>query len=186
MNTTLKTWKRVAKILKYNVNVRERSTFDALYTKYWEPLFLFAYKISGSKELSQDVVQEVFFNFWQNNRQAAVQNIEAYLFQSVKYQIFNHFKDKRFNTLELNESFETYLVEQLEEDDTVNSATLLDLLETLPEKRKEIVYLNKFQGLSISEIALELDLSHQTVKNQLHRAIKHLKASLKEAYGFFF
>ncbi|UNY99788.1 RNA polymerase sigma-70 factor [Zhouia spongiae] len=178
----------MGKVLKHNNNVTVNSAFDALYTKYWEPLFLYACKISGSKELSQDIVQEVFFSLWQHQHISDIKNIEGYLFQSVKYQVFKSYRDKRFDTLQLNEDFEAYLIDQIEGDtnEEVSNSILLKLLDGLPEKRKEIVYLNKFQGLSVSEIAKELDISSQTVKNQLHRALKHLKTSLKEVYFFFF
>ncbi|UGU15680.1 RNA polymerase sigma-70 factor [Sinomicrobium kalidii] len=174
------------KELAYNLKGSAGEAFDRLYIRYWEPLFSFAYKFSGSRALSQDVVQEVFFSLWQKRASVEVNNIEAYLYQSVKYRLFRAYKNKEFPTDRIDRDFENYLVEHTASESSEQTELLRKLLEQLPEKRKEILYLSKYQNLSNAEIAEELNLSTQTVKNQLSRAIKSLRTLLKESCFLFF
>ena len=162
----------------------DTAAFKEIYTAYWEPLFVFAYKISKSRELSQDIVQDVFFSLWKRLPVDTVENIESYLFQSVKYQIFKAYKSNKLQVEPLKQDFENYLVESLEEEQPDRIQEALKLLEKLPEKRKEIL-LSKFQGLSIQEIAEEFNISSQTVKNQLSKAFKFLSGGLSESSLLF-
>lgn len=158
--------------------------FNEIYAAYWEPLFVFAYKISKSRELSQDIVQDVFFSLWKRLPIDTVENIEPYLFQSVKYQIYNSYKNDKFHTEPLKQDFENYLVESLEDERPDKLKEVMELVERLPEKRKEIM-LSKFQGLNNQEIAEEFNLSSQTVKNQLGKAFKALRGGLPKTSLFF-
>jgi RNA polymerase sigma factor (sigma-70 family) len=76
----------------------------------------------------------------------------------------------------------------------VEGATTMDLLNEkelqhalsvavnhLPAKMKEIYLLSRQQHKTIAEIAQELSLSEQTVKNQLSKALLRLRMHLKEA-----
>jgi RNA polymerase sigma-70 factor (ECF subfamily) len=60
---------------------------------------------------------------------------------------------------------------------------LYALLERLPEKRKEILVMNKIKEMDIDEIARVLNLSKQTVKNQLSSALKQLRFHSNETSG---
>ena len=160
------------------------AAFNEIYKAHWEPLFVFAYKISKSRELSQDIVQDVFFSLWKRLPLDTVENIGPYLFQSVKYQIYSAYKNNKFQTEPLKQDFENYLVESLEEERPDKLKEVMELLERLPEKRKEIL-LSKFQGLSNQEIAEEFNLSSQTVKNQLGKAFKSLRDGLPKTSLLF-
>jgi DNA-directed RNA polymerase specialized sigma24 family protein len=54
------------------------------------------------------------------------------------------------------------------------------LLESLPEKRKEILVMSKIKEMGIEQIAAELKLSKQTVKNQISSALKQLRIQAGE------
>ncbi|MBJ6368878.1 sigma-70 family RNA polymerase sigma factor [Snuella sp. CAU 1569] len=155
--------------------------FNTLYTKYWERLFSFVYNMSKSEALSKDIVQEVFISFWERRETLKVVNAEAYLFQCAKFSFFQAYRKKKFNTETLHSAFENHLIDYVTEENPEMVNSLMHFIEALPERRKEILYLSKFQNFSIKEIASELNISNQTVKNQMGLAIKQLKASLKKA-----
>ena len=60
---------------------------------------------------------------------------------------------------------------------------LYALLDNLPVKRKEILIMNKIQEIGIDDIATELNISRQTVKNQLSSALKQLRFDAGESSG---
>ena len=55
-----------------------------------------------------------------------------------------------------------------------------ELVEKLPDRRKEIFIKSRFEGYSVKEISEELKLSHKTVENQLTNALKFIRAGLHE------
>ncbi|MDO9579856.1 MAG: sigma-70 family RNA polymerase sigma factor, partial [Bacteroidales bacterium] len=55
---------------------------------------------------------------------------------------------------------------------------ITELVNQLPERRKEIFIKSRFEGLSIKEIAEELQISHKTVENQLTDALKFIRTNL--------
>ncbi|GAA3554559.1 RNA polymerase sigma factor [Snuella lapsa] len=154
--------------------------FNTLYTKYWEQLFSFVYNMSKSEALSKDIVQEVFISLWERREVLKIINVEAYLTQCAKFSFFQAYRKKKFNTETLHAEFENHLIDCITEENPEMVSSLMHLIETLPERRKEILYLSKFQNFSIKEIASELNISNQTVKNQMGLAIKQLKESLKK------
>ena len=68
------------------------------------------------------------------------------------------------------------------QDITYNSLQqyINELVNQLPDRRKEIFIKSRFDGLSIKEIAEELKISHKTVENQLSHALKFLRTNLNK------
>jgi RNA polymerase sigma-70 factor (ECF subfamily) len=55
---------------------------------------------------------------------------------------------------------------------------ITELVNQLPERRKEIFIKSRYEGLSIKEIAEKLKISHKTVENQLTDALKFIRTNL--------
>lgn len=155
--------------------------FNLLYKQYWDKLYAFAYRISnGDKEVSQQIVQDVFVYIWEKKASLKVDNLDSYLFQATKFQVYNYYRKRKIDTEYLEESFEAYLTEIDFSEESPVYDILYGAIEKLPEKRKNILLLNKIQGLNIEQIAEQLNISPQTVKNQLGSAIKQLRVELKD------
>ena len=65
-------------------------------------------------------------------------------------------------------------------------ARLWTAIDSLPEKCREVFILSKRDGLKYEEIAEELGLSVNTVRNQISKALKVLKEGVQKVYMFFF
>ena len=65
-------------------------------------------------------------------------------------------------------------------------ARLWTALDSLPEKCRQVFIMSKRDGLKYEEIAEELDLSVNTVRNQISKALKILKDGARKIYSFFF
>lgn len=155
--------------------------FETTFSKYWDRLYSYCYKMTLDDEISQNIVQNVFVDLWEKRKKTEIYNIENYLFRAIKFQIFNYYRDRKFKREDLQDQFDEYIEENIETIDQ----TLLDKLKTalneLPERRGEIIHMNKIQNMSVEEIATELNLSKQTVKNQLHIAFKQIKEAMNKA-----
>ncbi len=153
----------------------DKESFEAAFSKYWERLYCYCFKMTNDIEVSQNIVQNIFVDLWEKRNKIVINDIENYLFKSAKFQSFNHYRDKKLNPEILRDTFE----ENIEANEDISEHKLLEELEViidkLPEKRGEIVRMNKIQNMSISEIATSLNISKQTVKNQISAALKQMK-----------
>lgn len=158
------------------------SAFDALFKKYSGKLYAFAISITKEPYIAEEITQMVFMKIWE--KRADIKNDKS--FQSYLFTIaFNAIK-KKFNQKMMAEKYKHDLFEWLSQEKPSLESRLdfeillnkLDqLIDQLPEKRKEIFLKRKKEGKSIDTIAMEMDISPKTVKNQITEAMKFLKKS---------
>ena len=77
------------------MDIKDR--FEQIYKAYSKPMFLYALSFLISEEEAEDVIQEVFVNFWKDNTYQKIKNevTKTYLFRSVKNNCLNRLKKKR-------------------------------------------------------------------------------------------
>jgi RNA polymerase sigma-70 factor (ECF subfamily) len=171
----------------------DRYAFNCIYEKYWEGLFLCALKKLGEKEEAEDLIQDLFVSIWMKREDFEINSsLKAYLFIALKYKIINHFEFKRVRRKHM-----ATLKEAFDELDNGTSNKILAAeverrleggVNKLSPKVKLVYQLSREQNLSLDEIAEKLAVSKQTVKNQISKALKALKAHLNHGYfwiGFF-
>ena len=157
--------------------------FNTLFREYSGRLYHFAYGYLKSKEVSEELVQEVFTRIWENrNRLKSEFSFKSYLFTISFNIIKKHFRRGAC----LSEYFKTRISEDLDEETTKKITYdsfhryVLELVDRLPQRRKEIFIKSRFEGLSVKEIADELQISHKTVENQLSDALKFIRTNIRK------
>ena len=159
--------------------------FRQLFEKYWEDLYRMAYRRLPSPEDIKDILQDVFLSLWNNIDQVnADESLGGYLYTSLRNKIFNFF-EKRQNRLNclMKHPFNPVESEEIiwNRFNTKEIQKFIALQVTaMPPKMKRIYLLSKKEQLTISEIAELLNLSPQTVKNQLHRAFERMRQNLQK------
>jgi len=166
--------------------------FDAIYTMYARRLYAYALKITKSTSGANEIVQDAFVNLWTHRENIVPSDsLQAYLFAITKNVILNKFRklinspvfvnyveylnDGNILSEEISEKLEfEEFKEKLEEAKTSLSATQIKVFELC----KELGYNN-------AEAAKQLNLSEQTVKNQLSLALKKLRIKLTEHLDLF-
>ncbi len=162
--------------------------FEVLFRLHFRPLCLYALHYLGNVEASEDVVQESFVKLWEKLKQGSeVSNIRAYLYMTVRNRCLDQLKAKGLATESLK-PYDTYgIIDENEaEERSRTEAKMWTALDSLPEKCREIFILSKRDGLKYEEIAEELNLSVNTVRNQISKALSILKEGAKKIYSFFF
>lgn len=159
------------------------NAFEEIYRRYWRQLYSISYKRTQSIEISEELVQDIFTSLWEKRQLIHVENLSAYLFTATKYKIINHFHremSKRFfleSTAVSSERVDNSTEEMVLLDD-LNQA-LTQEIEKLPAKRKMIFKLYRQQNLSMKQVASQMGVSEKTVENQLNKAFKMLRLSLR-------
>lgn len=168
------------------VQQNDGGAFKCLFDRYWEKLYVYALNRLRSGTDAQDVVQTVMINLW--CRRAAVSigtTLAAYLHAAVQYEVLAHVSAAakiagRKMALEQNvlPGFTRFI-------DPVQMKELHAMVEAevarLPDKMQQVYRLRQEKDLSVKEISRLLNVSEQTVRNQLNASYHKLRKHLKEA-----
>ncbi len=161
----------------------DENAFSEIYSRYAGSLVGFASSKLFALEDSRDIIHDVFVKLWQERTQLKVdRDLKAYLFKLARYRIVDKIR-KNITRREyaamvdsLAVRYEATIEQKIAAKEIAQS--IETSLDELSPRVKEIYLLSREENLSITEIADKLQLSEQTVKNQLSTALKHLRASL--------
>ncbi|TDQ08658.1 RNA polymerase sigma factor [Pedobacter metabolipauper] len=161
----------------------DQTAFAEIYNRYAERLTGFASSKLYNLDDARDIIHDVFVRLWEERKQLTInRNLEAYLFTIVRYRIVDKIRKNitREDYMEMVLALQTSPGSDVEQQIAAKELKqqIDGALDKLSPRVKEIYHLSREENLSISEIAVKLDLSEQTVKNQLTFALKHLRTSL--------
>jgi RNA polymerase sigma-70 factor (ECF subfamily) len=159
--------------------------FTLIYNEYWQFLFSVAYNTTRSREVAQEIVQEVFVSLWVNRQNATIQSsLKGYLAGAIRNKVFDYFDKlkvrERYKHIALLE--QPVVINSTEEAIAFDEISSLvnQQIEKLPETTRKIFILSRFRGCTIPEISKELSLSVKTVEYHLTKALKFLRPRLAE------
>jgi len=174
--------------LKIKISDGNFEALNELYEYYFKKLKLYGIQFSP-KLISfsvEDLIQELFLWMAKNHQKLKeIDNLEVYLFCALKKNIYQEiYKKQNRNNLQnrflkstfsnnLESSPESKFIESENKSNENNYVT--NLLNTLPPKQKEVLYLRNYINLSYREIATIMNLSEQVVRNYGYRALQKLR-----------
>jgi len=166
------------------------SAYTLLLRKHANLLFSYGCKFSKDEDFIKDCIQDVFFELW-NRREKISQaaNVRAYLFKSLRLRIFRE-QSKWKNSESFEDTFlfedefniESHLIQ--EQTSKEISSKLQNILTSLTDRQKEILYLHFFEDMDHAGIARIMGLNRQSVYNLLYRSITTLRKKA-EFINFF-
>lgn len=166
--------------------------FDDFYNRFWKLLYSTAFAKTGDHADSVDIVQDLFIHLWEKRQTLQINgSLESYLLTSLRNRILNHFRNKgvrekvradyaRF--VDALVSNRTIFTEQESLRNTAEEA-VQKALEQLPEKMKYIIVQNKYHQRTIQQLAEELNIAPQTVKNQLTKGLHRIEHFLRQHHA---
>lgn len=168
---------------------------DALFKRYSESIFAFVFSISKDSFVAEEITQTVFVKVWEKRRQIDEHfSFKAFLFritynETISYLRKEQAEKKRIDSYASTKSYLSNETEYLVEFKSQESAARA-IIDSFPERRRQIFKLSREQGLTNREIAGQLGISVKTVENQINSALKVLKNRLGSGAGpgllFFF
>lgn len=171
-----------------NLKIGDEKSFSLLFERYYSDLINYGNSLSPYEEKVQDCIQDVFTDIWfyRNSLQTSVV-VKAYLLSSVRKRIArlyerDHIFRKTSNTDAVAFLLEFSVQNELLDEDSVTKEQVVylnKLLNELPPRQKEALYLRYNQGLSVEQIAEMLDVNYQSASNLLHRALLTLRKEWK-------
>jgi RNA polymerase sigma-70 factor (ECF subfamily) len=159
----------------------DQTAYKELFDLYYIPLCIYSLKIVDSYDEAEDIVQEIFVNFWNQKLHNRIEKtIRSYLFTSVKNNSLLYLKKSNkiiFESIdELNLDFSE--VDLLDVDElNKRKKALYQEIEALPPKCKEVFMEIVLNDLKYKEAADKLGVSVNTIKTNFSRALKKLRNS---------
>lgn len=170
--------------LQQRIFQNDQTAYKELFEHFYNKLFRLAFIITKSRELSEEIVSDVFIGIWRRRENVlAINNLRLYLYVSVKNTSLNYLaqltktgfvslEELDFEPLQPFSNPEQMLVTK------EMNQRLYKAIQSLPPRCRMIFKLVKEDGLSYKEAATVLNLSVGTIDNQLVLAIKKLSKAL--------
>lgn len=164
---------------------QDRKHFKPLYERYFDNIFWFVFKRTGSEALSGDITQQVFYKALMNLPKYKFQGhpFSSWLYRIALNEVNQYYrKSKHRRYVEIDENQLQGISEEIELDEEVvmdPSKLLPKILEVLNPDELNIIEMKYFEGKSFREIGEILSLKESATKVRAHRIMKKLRDAVK-------
>jgi RNA polymerase sigma-70 factor (ECF subfamily) len=161
----------------------DEAVLDEILAAYWTPIVRYAAAYVECHDTAQDIAQECFARLWRHRSQwIAGRSVRPFLFRVAHNLACNERRNSRVRSrLAHSEGVvaqRTYpSVAQIYDAKALDSEAVR-AIGALPERRRQVFVLARLEGLSYREIADVLEISVQTVANQMSAALADLRREL--------
>lgn len=173
--------------LLQEVAAGNEQAFNVLFNRHWDHLYNYMMRITKSHHVSEEIVTDVFLKLWTGRELVPnIQNMDAFLATVAYNKAMNFFKLSARNA-RLQKVISQSMQQNTDEvsaDCRILDAEAVSILQNaiqkLSPRRRKIFTLSREHGLTHDQIASELNLSLQTVKNTMSDALSSLRSILQK------
>lgn len=164
-----------------NLKSGRKEAFQLLFYTYYSNLVAYSVSIVEDIQTAEDLVQDFFVSFWQKKAYESVTSLESYLFFSIRNASLNAIRERNRHSRQLGLLTSDPLLELFHTDAHIRAEEEFDFtkiyraIEKLPPVRKRIFKMCYFKNNKYQEVADKMNISVNTVKVQMGRAIKFLR-----------
>ena len=164
------------------IPVVDERYFKGIVQSHYNTLIRTAIQITNHQQSAEDIVQETFLRLWQNRDKVLNYNTGGWLYTVTKHLAYKHIKKAKRDSLynqfhtgrqDWHNDVEDRLLRK-ENQITFDAAYM-----QLPQKQQAVYRLSREEGLSRHEIACQLSISPNTVKNHLLKAVQSMKEHIQ-------
>lgn len=172
--------------LLQQVAAGSEKAFRALFDAYRNRLYYYVFKLTLSKEVAEDVLQDTFLKIWLNRHNLhRVEHFNAYVFKVAQNGVLTGMRRRALEASILNDKQEVFPAQAIPDQQLhfkQVKATLQEAIEALPAQQKKVFLLRREEGRKIDEIASLLNISALTVKKHLTTAQKTIRQALENSF----
>lgn len=166
----------------------QRDQYTELFKMYQSSLFLYLYRMCGSKEIAEELVQETFFRAMVSMKTAHHEYARAWLYKVARHLFVDWYRKHRVEVqmrkaLKSEEKDTTYPTPEEALELNERKIRVAQAMSRLPEQYRTILLLREMHELSYSELSEVLDLNLNQVKVTLHRARARFKTEMDQSKG---
>ncbi len=179
------------KYLIDKIRAGDYNAFETLFKCYYRSLVRLARIYVLREEVAEDIVQDLFVKIWEQPSLLNINiSIRGYLNRSIYNSCINYILRKQQVFKDIDQTSKNKIKDFLQADPEDSPDTAFDIVELssviketisqLPPECGRIFRMSREEGLSHKEIAEKLNISENTVKVQIYRALLRLKEALTE------
>ena len=168
----------------------EKYAFETLFRLYYKKLVQIAKGYLLYQQEAESIVQNVFLKIWENKESLGeVTNINGYLYTMTKNLCLDQLKHERVKRNYIDNSYriKSEIQYNFIQDETASlllenelESKIVQSIDLLPKKCKNIFKKSRLEGLRHSEIAEQMGISHKTVDSHIASALRHMRLHLRE------
>jgi RNA polymerase sigma-70 factor (ECF subfamily) len=175
------------------IKTNNQPAFEVVFLRYYAALCQYAYTILGSKDAGEEVVQDIFVKLWEHREKLDISgSIKSYLYRTVHNQCINQIQSWKVRNeyskkLTKEAGPEYFTITPFADEYPIANLIARELedkitesINALPEQCREVFLLIRVHNNSYQEVANKLNISLNTVKTQMHRAIVKLREMLHD------
>lgn len=168
------------------------AAYNRILNQHSKKMFNYGYRLCLDEELVKDCIQDIFLRLWNNRSSISpTDSITWYLLKCTKTSVLRERK-KWLNNDELENDYffnvefdiETKLITDSEAQ--ILGSKIKCLINQLPNRQKEILYLRFYDNLTLQEISELLEINPQSVYNLLQKAYKSFRLEWSPLLAIFF
>lgn len=173
----------------------DKVAFETLFRLYYDKLTYIARHYLVHIEDAEGVVQNVFLYLWEKKTELSdITNINAYLYTLTKRGCLDNLRHEKVKRNYIADALykEKMIQYGFVKDEAASlllenelGQKIMEGIDSLPEKCREVFVKSRMDGLKHKEIAKELGISHKTVDNHIAKALTHMRLHLKDFLSLF-
>lgn len=161
--------------------------FDEIFRQYSKPLFYYAAKFVDD-EVARDMVQDVFVKLWDSQDLTIKLSLNALLFTMVRNNCLQHLEKQKVRNKYLEstklvmqeEELRFYIDERTSLIEQELENKLNEVLNSLPDRCRQIFVMSRYENKKNREIADELEISLKAVEKQITKALATIRTEMKD------
>jgi RNA polymerase sigma-70 factor (ECF subfamily) len=166
------------------ISADDEGAFRQIYEQHWNRIYTIAVLYLKSPVAAQDLVQEVFLKVWVNRTKLAdINNFSAWLHVIARNLVISILRKKTTQSLPDTEDSSAIRDEAVAVDEQLASKEIAGLIrkaiDQLSPQQQKIYRMSREQGLKLTQIAVQLSLSHNTVREHMSKALGNIRAYLR-------
>ena len=171
----------------------DKESLVKLYNRYYHVLLFIGLKNVADVGLVKDVIQQQFLYFWEKRASLSeAKNVRSYIIMSFLRRLTSDWvRFRKTKKLEVawskkeevvfEKSWQERIIEK--EHDETTRKNFIDIINTLPARQRELVWLRFYEGLNYDEIAHKTGLAHKTIYNKIYEALVQIRAGYPGSQG---
>ena len=161
-------------------SIQAEKELKELMNKYYSQLCVVSVQYTDSLEIAEDIVQDVFLRFWEDNKLLFVEtNPKAYLFRSVRNASIDYIRKNNYRVFTDIEEANLISEEEISEEElSLQYERLYRIIGQLSPQERTVLNAIVVENKRYKEVAEEMNISVNTVKTYFARALRTLRKEL--------
>ena len=158
--------------------------FYHIHRELFKGLYNYAMKLLQESDLANDAVQELFVKIWTKRATIGkLQKVKPYFFTALRRQILNQLRNLQLRELKISRiprpdiDFSPEEIVVKNEEYLSLQKKISELLNELPKRQKEVIYLHYFEEMDYTQIAAVMGIHYQSVLNLTQKALQKLRSA---------